>query len=97
MYSFQGLPNEVSWKIMGIPGDRGSLTSTPLNGYSKGLGDQKQRSPPWGNGYFLDPLHITELPILSPVINSVLLVVAVEKGTLLVINQVTSKRRCGLP
>ena len=66
MYSFHGLPNEVSWKTMGIPGDRGSLTSTPRNGYSKGLGGLKQRSPPWRNGYFLDPLHITELPITSP-------------------------------
>ena len=55
MYSFQGLPNEVSWKIMGIPGDGGSLTSAPRNGYSKGIGGLKQRSPPCGEWIFSVP------------------------------------------
>ena len=55
MYSFQGLPNDVSWKIMGIPGDGGSPTSTPRNGYSRGRGGLKQRTPPWGEWIFSGP------------------------------------------
>ena len=62
MFSFQGLPNKVSWKIMGIPGDGGSPTST----IPGGVGGLKQRSPPWWEWIFSGPARHRGAAYIKP-------------------------------